>query len=160
MLFLVGGGRGEELVKRTVEELKLQSDVCFVGRLAPVDLWTFLSSCDIFVFPTLSEGFPNVLLEAMACSLPIISSDFSGVEDILPSEKNGYLFPKKDHIALAEKIMDMCQNEHRTEIGSFNSDFVGQFNWSDFMDGFERIVESTHDNKYNNKNNNYTTNTS
>jgi len=141
VLFLVGGGRGEEKVKNQVEKLDLKNWVVFKGPLPPAHLWSFLARCDVFVFPSLSEGFPNVLLEAMAVGLPVVSSDFAGVEDVIRSQKNGLIFPKNDHRALTEKIMFLYENEkYRKEIGRYNREFVKEFSWEKFIQSFEKIL--------------------
>jgi len=136
-LTLIGGGRGEERIKQLVQELELSSIVKFKGISGPEDIWTEMSAADLFVFPSLSEGFPNVLLEAMACGLPIVSSDFAGIEDIIRSDSNGLIFHKRDHHELAEKVNYFMENEkYRRKVGKENHEYVKQFTWDTFMDRF------------------------
>ena len=54
-----------------------------------------MKSCDIFVFPSLQEGLPVALMEAMACGLPCVASEIRGNVDLINEDKNGYLFNKK-----------------------------------------------------------------
>ena len=141
-LNLVGGGRGEERARELVRELGLEHAVVFKGNLLPEELWPFMSSCDIFVFPSLSEGFPNALLEAMSCGLPIISSEFSGVHDIVRSERNGMVFRKGDPGSLAHCILSMAGRTDLREMGSYNREFVKQFTWQHFIEQFKEVIRT------------------
>ena len=147
VLTLVGGGSGKERVKGRLEELGLVDKVVLAGKMSPEELWPFLSTQDVFVFPSLSEGFPNAVLEAMACSLPVISSDFAGVEDVLVSEKNGLIFRRKNVNELKEKIRFMYENTgYRDEVSSFNSEFVEDFSWDNFLEGFGKVLDGLAEN--------------
>jgi len=142
MLYLVGGGKGSGMVRNQVQELGLENHVTFTGEMAPGELWRFLATCHVFVFPSFSEGFPNAMLEAMACSLPVISSDFAGVHDLMPSERNGLIFRKEDFRDLAEKIIYCYENEeYRNEVSRHNRQFVKEFSWERFMEKFEGILQ-------------------
>jgi glycosyltransferase involved in cell wall biosynthesis len=59
-----------------------------------------LRACDLFVFPTLAEGQPFALMEAMAHGLPIVTTDASGIPEILSDGHSGVLCPKGDSCAL------------------------------------------------------------
>jgi len=149
-LSIVGGSPGIDMIRKLVEQMGLTSKVIFKGIIPPERLWPFMAGCDLFAFPTLSEGFPNVLLEAMACSLPIVSSDFPGVKDVLRSDMNGLIFRRKDSRELADKISYFMEHDdYRKRVGRFNKEFVKQFNWDTFMDRFERIIESGKENRNN-----------
>lgn len=141
-LTLIGGGRGEERIRQLVRDLNLSSLVEFKGISAPEDIWAEMSRADLFVFPSLSEGFPNVLLEAMACGLPIVSSDFAGVEDIIRSDSNGLIFHKRNARELAEKVKYFTENEdYLKRVGNENREFVKQFTWDTFMEGFVSTLQ-------------------
>lgn len=139
-LTIVGGGRGEASIRKEIAELGIENDVSLVGKLQPAELWPLMAKHDIFVFPTFSEGFPNVLLEAMACGLPIVSSDFLGVRDIIRSEENGRIFDLGDASDLAKKILFLVQVESMEGIREHNREFVTQFTWETYMDRLEDII--------------------
>ena len=66
---------------------------------------------DVFVSPTYSEGFSNTILEAMACGLPVVSTDTVGVVDCLRHEENGLLVPLRDSAALADAVVRLLQDQ-------------------------------------------------
>jgi glycosyltransferase involved in cell wall biosynthesis len=140
-LHLVGGGRGEDRIRSLVRELGLEDSVVLTGKMPPDELWPFLAEKDIFVFPSLSEGFPNAVMEAMACGLPIISSDFSGIDDLIRSEENGLVFPRGDASALADRIQAMSRDPDLKRIGRYNREFVRQFTWEAFLGRFEEVID-------------------
>lgn len=89
-LVILGSGEGLGALKKLARELKIENEVHFPGfRVNP---YKFLSRSDLFVLPSHLEGFPNVLVEAMICGLPVISTDCStGPREILGNSKYGIL---------------------------------------------------------------------
>lgn len=73
---------------------------------------------DVFVHPSLRDGMPNALLEAMACEIPVIVTPVGGVLDVLEDGKNGLLVNVKDENSLAERILGLLDNnEKRRALG-------------------------------------------
>lgn len=103
-LVLIGDGPLEGELRDTVRRQKL--DVTFVGSTSNVH--SFLQSADIFVLPSLEEGFSNALLEAMAVGLPIVATDVGGNAEAL--KETGLLVPARDSIALAEAIASLIED--------------------------------------------------
>ncbi len=87
-LIVLGSGP-ERRFRRIAEELGVGNRVIFAGRRS--DIARFYGAGDLFLLPTAYEPFPNVVLEAMACGLPVMTTTSSGGADILEAGKNGYL---------------------------------------------------------------------
>jgi glycosyltransferase involved in cell wall biosynthesis len=85
-----------------VRDLKLSERFHFVGGVANVP--EHLSSADIFVLPSRSEGFSNAIIEAMAASLPVIATDVGGNAEAVKDGVSGFIVPPEDSAALAEAI--------------------------------------------------------
>jgi glycosyltransferase involved in cell wall biosynthesis len=84
-LLIVGGGILESYLKKLAEESGYSSDICFLGFQE--NPFKFVSRSKVFVLPSLREGFPNALVEAMACGKPVIATDCdSGPREILAPE--------------------------------------------------------------------------
>ena len=85
MKLVIAGGTGwlYEGIFRRVEELGLQGEVCFPGYVADEDLPALYSLADLFVFPSLYEGFGLPPLEAMACETPVVTSDVSSLPEVV-----------------------------------------------------------------------------
>lgn len=87
-LIVLGTGP-ERRFRRIAGDFGVAARVIFAGRRS--DIARFYGAGDLFLLPTAYEPFPNVVLEAMACGLPVMTTPFSGGADILEHAKNGYL---------------------------------------------------------------------
>lgn len=103
---------GDGPLKLELEELVLQNHVqenfIFLGHRN--DIPEILSTIDILVLPSLWEGFPFVILEAMASSKPVIATNVDGTPEAVEDGKTGILVPPKDVNRLAEAIIFLLQN--------------------------------------------------
>ncbi len=94
------------------------SKIIVTGHISHNDLPAYYSLMDVFVHPSLRDGMPNALLEAMACEKPVIATPVGGVRDVLEDGKNGLLVNVKDENSLAERILGLLDNnEKRRALG-------------------------------------------
>lgn len=120
------------MLKSEVAKRGLDGMVEYHGRKYGKDKEAFLNSADMFVFPTFyhNECFPLVLLEAMEHGLPCISTMEGGIPGIVDEEKTGYLVPKHDAVALADKIglllrnTDLCHKMGKAGREKFEREFT------------------------------------
>ena len=94
------------------------SQIIVTGYIPPKDLPSYYSLIDIFAHPSLRDGLPNAVLEAMACEKAIIATPVGGIKDILEDEKTGLSVNVNDASMLADKILElMNQPEKRKYLG-------------------------------------------
>lgn len=99
-LYLLGKGKNESKLRKLSVELGIENKVFFLGFDS--NPYKYLSKCSIFIFGSNAEGFPNALVEAMACGCAVISTDcLSGPREIL-SPDSDINFSLKDDIELGE----------------------------------------------------------
>lgn len=102
-LHLLGQGPLRDELERQVRDLALTNQVTFAGFVA--NPLAYMKRCDLFCLPSLYEGMPVALLEAMACGLPVVATDCpSGPREVLADGSFGRLVPVADPGALAEAI--------------------------------------------------------
>ena len=102
-LLVVGEGEEREKYEQMVHRLNLESSVSFIGEKK--NPFPYIKYGDIFVLPSRSEGFPNVLLEAMILGKPVVATDcVTGPREII-NGKNGTLVPEENPEMLAEAMM-------------------------------------------------------
>jgi glycosyltransferase involved in cell wall biosynthesis len=111
-LHIVGQGPEEFALKALARELGVDPHVVFEGFAA--NPYPFLRHANLFCLSSQTEGMPNVLLEAMACRVPVLATDcVSGPREILDGGRFGRLVPPRDAQALAEAIDD-AMTKHST----------------------------------------------
>ncbi|WFP50725.1 glycosyltransferase [Methylomonas sp. EFPC3] len=109
LLYLIVGGASPEgdikarLVAQ-VEALGLTADVRFLGAMASDRLYQVLSAADVFVLATANEGWANVFLEAMACGLPVVTTDVGGNREVVCSSDLGIVVRFGDRQALQDAV--------------------------------------------------------
>jgi glycosyltransferase involved in cell wall biosynthesis len=103
-LHIVGDGPERARLQRMVSERHLSDRVTFRGWVNKDRIAECYQNADAFVLPSRYEGMPNVVLEAMACGLPIVATDIAGCEELVQENVNGYLVPVGDSDALAARL--------------------------------------------------------
>ena len=107
-LCIVGDGPLLEHVQTLAESLGIQDSVNFLGRRDDVPM--LLSQGDLYIQPSLSEGRPLAVMEAMATGLPIIASNVGGIPDLLEHKVSGFLVPSGDADCLAAAIIQLIDD--------------------------------------------------
>ena len=115
------------------------------------DLIKLLSVSDLFVFPTLMEGCPLVVLEAMACGIPIVSNDTIGIRDIISNGDNGLLSPIGNHSEMANNIINLLNNKILyTRIKEKGLEFAQQNTWEaitkQYLNVYDHVIKRMHSN--------------
>jgi teichuronic acid biosynthesis glycosyltransferase TuaC len=116
---VVGGGsaEGDEslALHAQVDRLGLSDRVIFTGPLPPDQLRGPLSASDVFVLATRNEGWANVFLEAMACGLPVVTTDVGGNREVVCRQELGLVVPFGDSAALEAAIALALDRQWRRE---------------------------------------------
>jgi starch synthase (maltosyl-transferring) len=116
-LLLAGDGPARRLLETTVEALRLGPFVRFLGTLA--DPWPLLAAADVFALPSLWEGMPNALLEAMAARLPAVATAVGAVPEMVADGQEALLVPPGDAGALARALAQLAADPaRRREMGA------------------------------------------
>jgi glycosyltransferase involved in cell wall biosynthesis len=121
---IVGFGPLASRLQGQIATLGLEGDVTLVGKLTQDEVIEQYHRADVFVLPCLvtedgdRDGIPNVLLEAMATGLPVVSTAISGITELVQSGTNGLLVPEKDAAAIAQALTLLAQAPSlRQELG-------------------------------------------
>jgi glycosyltransferase involved in cell wall biosynthesis len=101
----VGDGELRDQLLRLARELDIEQSCRFVGIRE--DIADFLAAADAVVLPSLSEGFPFVLLEALAMGCPVVASGVNGIPELIENRKTGLLVPARDPRALEAAIREV-----------------------------------------------------
>ncbi len=135
---VIGEGPRQKALQQFIHVLKLEKNFFLPGSLRQAA--NYLKGFDIFVLPSVKEGFPYTLLEAMAAQLPIIATYVGGVPEIIQPGYNGLLVPAADANALAQSINKLISDKKlRASFANAQSKLINQFNLSRTLQQTEKI---------------------
>ena len=108
-LVIVGDGKERRNLERMARDLNIEDKVTFLGWLE--NPYSYLRSMDVFVLSSLWEGFPTVIVESMACGIPVIATkSVGGVQELIENDVDGILVPPKNTGALSESIYRLLKD--------------------------------------------------
>ncbi len=115
---IIGDGPERQRMLYTIQDLGLEKNVTLLGKLEPEAVRNRLQQADIFLLSSLSEGISNAVLEAMACGLPIVTTDCGGMREAVTDGVEGFVVPVRDPGAMAKRIQQLAESaELRAEMG-------------------------------------------
>lgn len=145
---IVGDGPEREQLLFHINALGLNDHVILAGKKIRDELVQFYEESDLLLLPSVSEGIANVILEAMAMELPVISTINGGVEEVVKHEVNGILIPNYDFQLVACGLHQLCTDfEMRKRLGQAGRKTVEDgFALKRYIDVFEeeylRVVQN------------------
>lgn len=129
-------------IRENIAEIDLPDNVSVLGRVPAEEVQGHLYRADIFLFPSLSEGFSNAVLEAMAMGLPIIASDVGANSEMI-EDKGGIIVKENTGQKLYEAIVSISDPSIRKSMSLWNINKVhDQYMIDRVMDMYMRIYES------------------
>ena len=139
---LVGDGPNRAMLMAKVQELGLADHFTFLGTRE--DVSELLNAFDVFVLPSLWEGLPNVVLEAMACGKPVIATSVDGTTEAVIDGETGILVPPRDPESLARAIINLLSSrELLKEYGEKGYQRAkDHFSLENQVKGFEDLYDS------------------
>lgn len=115
--FLIGEGSLRRRLERQAAAAGVEQAVIFTGHRD--DALDLMAACDALVLPSLWEGLPYVLLEAMSLGKPVVASDVGGCGEVVADGETGHLVPPSDPQALAAALLDLLRHRQRAaEMGA------------------------------------------
>lgn len=139
-LVVVGGGQNNLLEKLKILAAECDESITVAGEVdSPVPYYQI---SDVYIFPSLHEGLPTTLMEAMSCGLPGVVSDIGGCRDLIEQGKSGYLNPVGDDESFYNHVRNLFMDqEKRQSLGEYASVFAYQnCDYSNVIAKLEQIL--------------------
>jgi glycosyltransferase involved in cell wall biosynthesis len=114
-LHLCGAGE-DEAVQTLIDELSLSDSVTNHGWVNTKQKTQLLSECSVFILPSYNEGLPMVIIEAMACEIPVISTPVGGIPEVIIEGETGYLVEPGDIGAISSKLSTVLDNSGASQV--------------------------------------------
>jgi glycosyltransferase involved in cell wall biosynthesis len=129
-LILVGAGPEEPKIKGQIRRLGLEDKVVHFKNIPDELMFQLYTLADISVTPTLYEGLPLVILEAMACGKPIVASNVAEVPQVVRHGENGFLVPPRDPEAMVNAILEIYNKDLFKSMGDKSKEIVKYYDWN------------------------------
>jgi len=140
-ILIIGVGPEEDNLRKIAKDLNIEDKIIFQGKVDYGELPKYYSMADVFVRPSLSEGFGNVFLEAMACSLPVIGTEVGGIPDFLKDRENGLFCQVNNPQDISKKIEEILKDDDlRKTLKENGLDLVREkYGWDKISQQMENI---------------------
>jgi glycosyltransferase involved in cell wall biosynthesis len=115
LAMIVGSGRLEAKLQKGISKFGLEGKVLLIGREPHNKIPLWINASDVFVMPSLNEGFPTVIPEVLACGKPVIGTNVGGIPDAISDENVGIIVNAADPEALVQAILDSLGREWPSE---------------------------------------------
>jgi len=128
-LIIIGTGPEELKIISMIKNYGLEDLILHFKNVEDSFLFSCYSLADVFVCPTLFEGLPLVVLEAMACGLPIVATHTGENPQVVKPGVNGYLVPVASPEGIADKILKIYRDKERVLMGKRSAEMVKNYDW-------------------------------
>ena len=136
---MIGAGPMEEEIRTKAVALGLPDELLLAGRRPPSEVADYMRVARCLVLSSHNEGVPNVILEAFASGLPVISTDVGGISEVLNADFLGELVPPGDAEALADALVRAVSAEvDRSSIAARGS----AFGWAETAKKYWNLLQS------------------
>ena len=142
-LIIAGEGKDKPLLEDLCNELGVSENVEFAGRIANDKVPEFIARMDVFAAFSRSESFGVAAVEAMSCAVPVVVSDADGFREVVKDGATGFIVPREDVEAAAEKILRLLDDkETARRMGEQGrAHVIANYNWSASVDTMMGVYE-------------------
>ena len=140
-LVIIGSGDGS--INKIIEKYRCNSTIKFIPHMPKVELYRYYENSDVLVLPSLSDSFGLVVLEAMACGLPVIVTENVGSKELVVDRQTGFVVPIRNEEALMEKVLFLYNNKQLSnDMSSMVLEKVKEYSWDKYTDRLIHIYET------------------
>ena len=141
-LLIVGEGPLRPVLEQLVAKLKVASRVIFAGTVANHEVYQYLNLAEVFCRPSLSEGFGNVFVEAMAAGLPVIATDVGGLKDFLIDGETGLVCQVNNPQDIAAKVKKLEEPRLKDRLVANGLKLSAKYDWDNIAGQIKEILDS------------------
>ena len=142
-ILIIGDGPKRKELEDMVKMKGLEGNIIFTGFQSNIEEWMLV--LDLFILPSLTEGTPMALLEAMSFGIPVVASDVGGIPEIIDSGENGILVPVANPDKIEEAISTICKDNYfRTKLSEMAKKTIrSKFNINEWVNKIESVYIET-----------------
>lgn len=129
-LYIVGDGPEKQSLEAQASGSGVGNGIVFTGAVENEKVPLYLVAADVFVLPSVSEGFPVAMLEAMAAGLPVVTTDVRGLTEIVKDGENGLVVGPRNPDAIADRLLTLMRDDAlRAVMSGNNREKAGEYSW-------------------------------
>lgn len=137
-LYFIGDGEDYDKIKTYIHEQGLDESVILLGKKSPREIAEWLNKADVFVMGSMAEGWSTTLVEACACGVPCVVTDFSSAREMVADGKNGYVVTGRDEKDFSKRMIEAL-SLNRDEVIEYDKRFE-RLAVSHLKEDMERIL--------------------
>jgi glycosyltransferase involved in cell wall biosynthesis len=138
LLLIIGEGERRAKLEAQVQRLDLVNHVRLVGAVPHNELYNYYNASDVFTLVSSREGWPNAVMEALACGIPVVATSIWGIPEIIKSEDYGILVEKQDPALICEGLYEaLSRSWDRNKILTYSR----QFDWNDVANKVANLLK-------------------
>lgn len=140
-LVIIGDGPELDILKKLINNSSAKERIHLLGSKPNSEITKYYTAADIFINPSYTEGFPRVLIEAMACGLPVIATDAGGTIDLFGHIQRDFIINKMNISKFREKLCNLISNdEMQRKMSKENLNIINKYSTDSVSDMYiERI---------------------
>lgn len=135
---IIGDGAYRKELEASITENSLQDRVFLVGSVPNTEIPSYLAGADLFIMPSLEEGFPRVLLESMSMNVPFVATNVGGVLDIVPPDADSArIVESTDPGEFANAVLEEISRRHSFELRQW---VIGRYDGQEVLRIFAKVI--------------------
>jgi glycosyltransferase involved in cell wall biosynthesis len=141
---LVGDGPFITRVKYLIKKYNIENNILLTGAVSRWYVSRILARASVFILPSLKEGLPKALLEAMSSGKAVVASDIPGIREVIMNGKSGILVKPYDYLGFAKAVLDLIEDrEFRHKLGATARYYIlKNYSWEKILKELENIYSS------------------
>jgi glycosyltransferase involved in cell wall biosynthesis len=141
-LLVIGEGNLKNEMLGLANKLDVSGNIIFTGSIPHNDLPPYFATADVFILPSLSEGFGLVVIEAISCKTLAITSNLEPIHDIINENETGFYLEGINEVAISEKIISVLQDKEKLEIMKEKGrrHVIKNFEWNIVSNNYARLL--------------------
>lgn len=135
---IIGDGPQRNELEKIIKKYRLENKILLLGQIPNAIL--YLKAFDLYVQPSIKEGFGYTILEALTAELPVISTKVGGAKEMIEEGQNGLLVPPKNAMALAEEMLKLIESpDLRQKLAQNSRQKIQEFSVEKMIEKTEKI---------------------
>lgn len=139
-IILIGGGSLQGTIEEYISQMNLEHNVSLIGWVDHKTLPDFLNKIQLIVVPSFTEGLPGIVIESMACGVPVLANDVGGIGDIITHKKTGFLMEDNSSGTISKSLIESIRHEKEQIAKNAYDQIINEFSHEAILKNWEQVL--------------------